>query len=322
VRLGRVRERVDDGIAALRHRSGWVDHAAATVGHYLRVQGNAWAASMTYFGFLSFFPLLALAFFVVGQVSSVFPDARETVVTVLDFLLPGMVGSGEGQVPLSVFEDNAARAGLVGLLGLAYAGSGWMSGVRNGLTRMFALPPEERFGLVSGKARDLLTIVVVGLSLALSVSLSAVVSRLSDEVLSVVGLSGGASTTVLRVLGHVVAVAVTTVMFVLLYRLLAPAHRRGRSLVEGALLAALAFELLKEVAYLLIARTQGSPAFQAFGVSLVLVLWINYFSRILLLGAAWAHTAELRSGEEPAALPPGERPGADPGERPGERMDP
>ena len=31
---------------------------------------------MTYFGFLSVFPVLALAFFVVGYVAKIFPDAR------------------------------------------------------------------------------------------------------------------------------------------------------------------------------------------------------------------------------------------------------
>ena len=36
---------------------------------------------MTYFAFLSFFPILALAFFVVGSVAAVFPDAQDNLVT-------------------------------------------------------------------------------------------------------------------------------------------------------------------------------------------------------------------------------------------------
>ena len=38
-------------------------------------------------------------------------------------------------------------------------------------------------------------------------------------------------------------------------------------------------------------ETQGSPAFQAFGIALILLVWINYFSRVVLYAAAWAHTS-------------------------------
>jgi len=64
-----------------------------------------------------------------------------------------------------------------------------------------------------------------------------------------------------------------------------------RSLVEGALLGALGFEVLKSLATVLIGHTHDQPAFQAFGVALVLLVWINYFSRLVLYGAAWAGTA-------------------------------
>ena len=35
---------------------------------------------MTYFAFLSFFPILALAFFVVGYIAQVYPDAQNNLV--------------------------------------------------------------------------------------------------------------------------------------------------------------------------------------------------------------------------------------------------
>ena len=40
-----------------------------------------------------------------------------------------------------------------------------------------------------------------------------------------------------------------------------------------------AFEVLKAASFLLLASTQGSPAFQAFGIALILLVWINYTSR-------------------------------------------
>ena len=38
---------------------------------------------------------------------------------------------------------------------------------------------------------------------------------------------------------------------------------------------------------------------QAFGIALILLVWINYFSRVVVLAAAWAHTSpEARAARE------------------------
>ena len=77
--------------------------------------------------------------------------------------------------------------------------------------------------------------------------------------------------------------------------LVVESHVPRSALVRGALLGAVGFEVLKLGANLLLEQTQGNPAFQAFGVALILLVWINYFSRLVMYAAAWAYTA-------PAAL--------------------
>ena len=49
-------------LAAARRRSRLLDHTMNTLKHYGNVQGGVLAGAVTYFGFLSFFPILALAF--------------------------------------------------------------------------------------------------------------------------------------------------------------------------------------------------------------------------------------------------------------------
>ena len=53
----------------------------------------------------------------------------------------------------------------------------------------------------------------------------------------------------------------------------------------------MAFEALKAASFLLLASTKSSPAFQAFGIALILLVWINYTSRGTLYAAAWAYTS-------------------------------
>lgn len=305
VDVGAVKDRAVGVVRKGRRRSGWFDHGVATLAHYTRVDGNAQAAATTYFAFLSFFPLLAIAFFAVGLVSSAVPEARANLENVLDTLLPGLVGTGDGQVPLEVFEDNGTRVGLLGLAGALYAGSRWLSGMRTALARVFVVPREERRNFFLGKGWDLLTMGTVGLLLALSVGLSGVVSSLSRSTLALVGVDGAAAAAVLWLVGHTLGVASSTVLFFAVYTMLPPLNPSRRARLEGALLSAVAFEVLKALAYVVIDLTRGQPAFQAFGIALVLVVWISYFSRILLLGAAWAHTApgEGDAGTQPEARP-------------------
>ena len=76
----------------------------------------------------------------------------------------------------------------------------------------------------------------------------------------------------------------------------------SRSLWSGALLGAVAFEVLKQLSTYLLKATASSDAFQAFGIALILVVWINYFSRVVVYAAAWAHTtAEAREMRDRAA---------------------
>ena len=51
------------------------------------------------------------------------------------------------------------------------------------------------------------------------------------------------------------------------------------------------FEVLKQLSTFLLKATANSEAFQAFGIALILLVWINYFSRVVVLSAAWAHTS-------------------------------
>ena len=60
--------------------------------HYGRVNAGSQAGAVTYFAFLSFFPILALAFFVVGYIARYFPDAQSNLVDGIEQVLPGMIG--------------------------------------------------------------------------------------------------------------------------------------------------------------------------------------------------------------------------------------
>jgi membrane protein len=298
-----------------RGRHHKIDHAIRMVTHYSSVGGNAQAGAVTFFGFLSVFPILALAFFAVGMLAQVYPDLKQDISTMIENVLPGVVGSDDGEIPLSTFEDYAATVGIVGLLVLLYAGLGWLSGMRVALETMFVLPKQEHPNFVVGKFRDLGTLLLLGLVLLVSVALSGLVAGFSESVLRWFDIDPDATLPqgVLWLLTHGLAIAASTVLLLTLFKLLAQPHVPRRSLFDGALLGAIGFELLKALAYFLIAQTKGNPAFQVFGVSLILLIWINYFSRLVLYAASYAYTSpaavrlrEAEAAEAEAEVPPTE----------------
>jgi len=291
-------------ISRLRQERPAVDHVLRTQEHYGETKAGQQAGAVTYFGFLSVFPVLALAFFVVGWVSKVYPDAQDTLVKAIRQMFPGIIGSGRSQIRLKDIEDAAGTAGLIGLVGVLYSGLGWLSALRDALITVFELPEREQPGFLMGKVRDVLTLAIIGVVLLVAVALTGLVSGFSGDLLGWVGLDAQLGWLV-QVLAVVLGLLANAVLFFAMFRLLAAPDLPRRAMWSGALLGAVGFELLKQVSGLLIRSTQGQPAFQVFGLALILLVWINYFSRVVLYAASWAWTHRLAREQrvvEPAAL--------------------
>lgn len=280
-------------LAATRERSRLFDHLIATFEHYSKVEGNVLAGAVTFFGFLSFFPVLAIAFAVVGMVTGAYPDAEESVTRALKDVFPSMIGDGKGQIDPGSFENAAAAAGTIGLVTLLYTGLGWLSALRRALQDVFELPRHQAHNFVVGKAVDLVMLAVIGLVLVVSVAMSSATRGFVDEILEALSIDDVTGMgRLLEGIGSLLGLAASMVMFYVSFRLLARPTVSAGALWKGALLAGIGFEILKQLATYLISATKDNPAFAVFGTALILIVWINYFSRLLLIGAAWAATSD------------------------------
>lgn len=259
--------------------------------HYSETNGSQLAGAVTYFGFLSVFPILALAFFVVGWISKVYPGAHEDLAKALDSVLPGLVGNGAGQIQLSTFEHSASTVGIVGLFGVLYAGLGWVDSLRTALEAVFDIPRNQTPHFIVAKLLDLATLAVLGVVLIASVGVTGVVRGLSSRILGWIDLTAGASW-LLWLAALALGIAANTVLFYSMFRLLGRPRALHRYQWQGALLGAIGFEALKNLSVYLLGAAKGEPAFQVFGISLILLVWINYFSRVTLYAAAWAYVPE------------------------------
>ena len=273
----------------VRERRPFIDHVVRMVGHYGTVKGSALAAAVTYFAFLSFFPILALSFAVIGLVSRAYPNADDDLITALNSVLPGLVGGQDG-LKLSTFQNNAPGILSVGILLALYSGLGWLSGMRTALVAVFEEPAHDQPNFVIGKLRDVLALVTLGSVLIVSVAVSGVATKVATPLLDFLGLGVGVKP-LLWAFALALGLAASALLFFAFFKLLATPEIPTRSLWSGAVLGAVAFELLKQLSTVLLQATREQPAVQAFGIALILLVWINYFSRVVVFAAAWAYTA-------------------------------
>jgi membrane protein len=284
-------------LSRAREKRPALDHLIRAFGRYQADAGDRQAAAVTFFGFLSFFPILALATSVLSYALG--DEAVGTVVREVNNYAPGLAE----QLQLEdILTDNrkAGAAGLIGLVGLLYSGLGWVDALREAIRVVWHHNVKEGNFLVK-KAKDVVVLAGLGVTVLLSIGISAATGAFSDKALELVGLDTNAIAGVITtVVGIALGLATSTALFTYLFWRLPKVQSPFRRIIKGALLAGVLFEVLKRVGALYIERTTENPLYGSFAVIVGLLVWINIVSRMLLICAAWTVTAPYDSDIEPS----------------------
>lgn len=242
---------------------------------YGRDRAGFLAASITYYAFLSIFPLLLLGMSIVGFVLAGDPTARQDLADRLAESLPGLQATiGEN---LDAFVDARAVTGAVGVLGLLWSGTRLTEAAANALSRVFGFEAYRK--LLKRKAWALGATVGLGALALLGLGIGAAVTNLPVE---------GWVAILVAALGPPVAFAVDLALFAAAYRFLAQGKGPPlRGLLPGAVLAAAGWTVLKIFGSWYAVRTvQGSTAVYGTFASTVGILVILYLAaQIFLYGA-------------------------------------
>lgn len=278
-----------------------LDHLLRAAGRYQADAGDRLAAAVTYFGFLSFFPLLALS----ASLLTLFlgDSAVTTVAEQVDAFSPGLA---EELGLEQLLRDNTAvgLTGLAGLAGLLYAGLGWVDALREAIRTVWHQDVKAG-GFLVKKAKDVVVLAGLGATLVVTLGVSAAAGAFTGAALDLVGLEGSlAAGVTVTVVGTLLGLVTSTGLFLYLFVRLPRLHAPWRDVLQGALLAAVLFEVLKRVGAIYIERTTENPLYGAFAVVVGLLVWINLVSRMLLFCAAWTVTAPGETSDDVAPPAP------------------
>lgn len=279
-----------DALRGAREHWPWVDHHARALERYRERRGDRLAAALTCYGFLSFFPLLALAYSLLGYLVGVSAEARDYFVRAVNSLLPGL--SDELQV--EQIAQSKTTVGIIGLIALLVTGQGWVQVLRESLRDLWGNEPGGGGNFAVRRLWDMAVLVFLGVVLVCGMAVSTVTTSATHTVLGWFGMQDvpGAGTG-LRLLSLACAIAFDTVIFLALFTRLSGTRAPWRRIIRGALFGAVGFEVLKQIATLLIARTTENPVYGAFAVLVGLMVWINIVSRFTLYVAAWTATRRV-----------------------------
>jgi membrane protein len=275
----------------LRRKYAWLDHVIRANDAFTEHYGNHYAAAITYFSVLSLFPLMMVGFSITAMV------LRGNTV-VLDQIRDGITSSAPDG--LSDFLNSIVNAALsagagTGILGLVlalYSGIGWMTNLRDALTAQWG-QEKQQLPLVSTTLKDLLRLAGLGLALAVSFGLAAAGSGIGQLLLELVGLEHESwAVFLLRLATIVLGLLANTLVFLWVIARLPREKVSARSAIKGAIMAAVGFEVLKQVTTVYLGFVTNSPSTVLFGPILGLLFFANLVSRFLLFVTAWTATAK------------------------------
>ena len=288
----------------LRARFGWFDHVMRAQTRYNDSKGDFYAAGITYFTIFALFPLLMVGFAAGGFVLASRPELLEE----LESKIKTAVSGDLGQQLVSLMDsaiDSRTSVGIIGLATAAWVGLGWMANLREALSQMWGQQRGEPPGFVKAKLSDLVALLSAFGAIIVTIALSALGNgTVMRNVIEWIGIPDfPALGVLLRVGSIVVALGISWMLFTWIIARLPRESVSLHSAARAGLLAAVAFEVFKQVASIYLKSVVTGPAGATFGPVLGLMVFAYITSRLILFATAWAATSHETLAMAPVAPP-------------------
>jgi membrane protein len=241
-------------------------------------------AALAYYTLFSLAPLLLVAASVAGAVFGE-EAARGEIVR----QLAGLVGLESARaveaVLVALDRPEAGRlASAVGVLVLLVGATSVFAELQGALDRIWQVQPPPGAGLW-----DLLRTRLLSLGLVLGVGFLLLVSLLASAAFAALGTWWGpwfdGLAPLLEAVNAVFSVALTTLLFAMIYRWMPRVVLGWRDVALGALVTALLFTLGKTLIGQYIGRAGIASPFGAAGSLVVLLVWVYWSAQVFLFGA-------------------------------------
>jgi len=241
---------------------GWVMRVQHRYGE---LNGNYLAAAVTLAGFLSLFPLLLVAFAVLGFFAVGRVDLAGDIIGRL-----GLTGEAATFVEDLIHQTERSRqvASVVGIAGLLWTGLGLVAAVQYGMNTVWQVKGKGWKDKLSGIAW------LAGAGLLFVASFGATAAA-------------GLLPAFLAPVGLIVGLGIDTVLWLWTCKILTNRNLGWRAYVPGAIVGAVGFGLLKALGGIFVPRLVGSASalYGSFAVIFAVLAWLLVFGRLVVYAA-------------------------------------
>jgi YihY family inner membrane protein len=238
---------------------------------YAEDQGGFLSASVTYYAFLSIFPLLLVLVTLLGYALQGDPDLQRRVVNsaFADFPVIGP------QLQSNVRSLHGSAPALAIGIGLAlWAGTGVALALENSLDHIWGVPIRRRANPLLARLRALIWIALLG-------------------GLTLIGTVLGSATAfatyapAARVAAVIISLGINIAVFLAVFRVLTSHTPSWRDVLPGALVAAVAWEAMQLVGGYVVDRQlrHASSTYGVFAIVIGLLSWLYIGANVTLLSA-------------------------------------
>jgi membrane protein len=234
-----------DRLDRLQRRHPAAGFPIAVVYKYVDDSGPYLAALITYYAFVSMFPLLLLSSTILGHVLAGNPELQQRLIESALSQFP-VVGDQLGE-PRGL--SGGTLGVVIGVLGALYGGLGVAQAVQHAMNTAWAVPRNNRPNPFLARGRSLLLLSSAGTAV------------IGTTALSALGANGtGSLGVVVRTLVLVASVLINAVVFVFAFRLATSRHLTVREVLPGALTAAVLWQLLQTFGVTYVNHVIGSAS--------------------------------------------------------------
>jgi YihY family inner membrane protein len=266
--------RLDD----FQRRHTWLGLPIGVLYKFIDDQGAYLAALITYYGFLSLFPLLLLGASALGFVLHSNPTLRSDILGSALANFP-IIGS---QLRSNVTGYHGSGAALViGIIGSIYGGLGIAQAGQNAMNAVWSVPRNDRPNPFKSRLRSIGLLLTLGVGVLITTGLGALASELGTISHTAAGH------TALRVGAWLVTAALNVGLFIVAFRVLTAYDCSIRDVWLGATIAGVLWQVLQSVgAHYVSHELNGQrEVYGLFGIVLGLVAWIYLEALVVVLCA-------------------------------------
>jgi YihY family inner membrane protein len=235
--------------------------------------GGSLAALLTYYGFLSVFPLLLVTVTVLGLIAGSHPALEQHILRSALSEFP-VIGDKLGDNITALHRDSPVGL-TVGLLGLVWGATGVCQNAQYAMAQVWNIPRIARPGFLPRLARSGLLLGVGAVFLVLSSYLAGLATF------------SGAQGLALRLTGGILSAVADVALFVFVYRILTPASVEWRTLVPGAVVAGILWAILQSAGVFLMDHELRniSQVYGFFAIVLGTLWWIYLAAQLVMYSA-------------------------------------